>query len=438
MVGAAPVAGIRLGPLTMRPGITRGHIAVLALISFFAVPVSGFIGIVQPYILTEILRIPFDQQGTLTGNLLVMQEVISLSLISLYGAASDKLGRRPLLATAFLILAVGYCLFPLVNNQVELVAFRIVLACGVGGVTAMLTAIANDYPVEHCRARMVAATFLFTGLGLAVLPHQFGGLPAWFAGRGFDVFEAVRSTFLVVAGVTAAVAVTSAIGLKPGAPAQLGKRDPLLATLRVGISAARNPRVALAYGAGLVSRGDLSVASTFLTLWLVREGVTRGLSTAEALKQATFIYIVIQASALPWAAVLGFVLDRIDRVVGVILAMAIAAIGYGSFALLENPLGGWMYACAALVGLGEMASLLSATSLIGKEAPDHGRGAVIGVFSMFGALGIVSVALAGGLLFDQWRPVGPFLLVAGANVVLLLAATAVWAATRVTSPERRS
>jgi MFS family permease len=224
------------------------------------------------------------------------------------------------------------------------------------------------------------------------------------------------------------------VGLKRGAPAQLSASAPLLATLRVGIRAARNPRIALAYGAALVSRGDLSVASTFLTLWLVREGVSRGLSTAEALKQATFFYVIIQASALPWAAVLGYAFDRIDRVRGVMIAMAIAAVGYGSFGILDDPLGGWMYPCAALVGMGEMAAVLSATSLVGTESPDEGRGAVMGVFSMAGALGIVSVGLVGGQLFDHWRPTGPFLLVAGANVVLFFADAAVLLMAR--RPER--
>ncbi len=418
--------GLKLGPFHMLPGVTGMHVGALFFVAFFSVPVAGFINIAQPYILTEILRIPFDQQGGITGNLLVMHELVNLSVIGIYGAASDKLGRRPLLATAFMILAVGYCLFPLVTGQTELVMFRLLLACGVGGVTAMLSAIANDYPREGCRARMIAAVFMCNGLGLAILPRVFGGLPAWFAERGLATPDAARSAFLVVAGVALMAGLVAATGLKRGAPAQLGKRTPLLATLRVGLGAARNPRVALSYAAGLVSRGDLSVASTFLTLWLVGEGVERGMTTAQALRQATLIYIVIQASALPWAAIMGHVLDRMDRVLGLMLAMALAAIGYGALALLEDPLSGWIYPCAALLGMGEMAALLSAMSLVGKESPEQGRGAVMGMFSMCGAAGIVLVGLIGGPLFDHWRPTGPFLMVAGANVVLFFSAVLVW------------
>ena len=414
--------GFRLGPLQMCNGVRGNHVSALFFVAFFSIPIVGFVGLVQPFVLTEILKIPFDEQGSLTGNLLVMHELINLSLIGVYGAASDRLGRRSMLSTGLLIVALGYCLFPIVTGKFELVIFRLIVACGIGGITAMITAIANDYPLERYRARMIAAVFMFNGVGLAILPRVFGGLPAMFIEQGYNPSEAARNAFLVVASVAVMVAVVSALALRKGAPRQTTKGAGVLATLRVGFQAIRNPRIALAYGAALVSRGDLSVASTFLTLWLVTEGVKSGLSTADALKNATLIYIIIQASALPWAPILGYILDRIDRVFGVMVAMLIAAVGYGSFVLLGDPLSNWIYPCAALVGMGEMAALLSATSLIGAESPEQGRGAVMGVFSMFGAAGIMGVGLAGGFLFDSWRPTGPFALVAGANIVLLFAA----------------
>jgi len=54
---------------------------------------------------------------------------------------------------------------------------------------------------------------------------------------------------------------------------------------------------------------------------------------------------------------------------------------------------------------------------------------VIGLFSLFGAIGILLVAKIGGYLFDA-NPLGPFLLVAGANIVVLVIALAMLAAGR--------
>ena len=89
-----------------------------------------------------------------------------------------------------------------------------------------------------------------------------------------------------------------------------------------------------------------------------------------------------------------------------------------------------MYLAAAFVGAGAMGANISATSLIGKEAPDRGRGAVLGMFSLLGAVGIMVVGFIGGWLFDNWKPVGPFLYMAGSNAFLVMAAIGVYFATR--------
>jgi MFS family permease len=420
----------RVGPLVMRPEVSPKNVWTLFFVSFFGIAMMNTVGVMQPYVFNEILKIPLNEQGSLAGNLTVIQEIVALILLGPAGALSDRVGRRPIFATGFLLLGLGYCLYPLANAAWELAIFRLFIASGVSCVNVMLVAVANDYPMEKSRAKMIAAVFIFNGLGIASLPRLIGGLPDRFIDAGIDSIWAGRFAFWCVTALCVTLASVLFWGLRPGAPAQLTKREPLLATLKVGLAAGRNPRVALAYTAGLVSRADLAVVSTFLTLWLVQEGIGQGLSTGEALKKATLFYIIIQAMAVPWAPIFGWILDRVDRVAGLAGAMILAGIGYGSLGMLENPLGNGMYIAAAFVGMGEMAANISATSLIGKEAPDRGRGAVLGLYSLSGALGIMFVALAGGWLFDNWRPVGPFLLMAGANCVMFTLAVITFIATR--------
>ena len=226
------------------------------------------------------------------------------------------------------------------------------------------------------------------------------------------------------------------IFLKPGAPRQLEKREGILATFKIGIKSAKNPRIALSYAGAAASRGDLSVMSTFFTLWLFQVGVDQGLTSAEAQQSALKFYVFVQAVALPVAPLAGWLLDRIDRLVGVAVAMAIAFIGYGSLWLLDNPLGNGMFICAALIGAAEMFANLSATSLVGKEAPERGRGAVLGMWSWCGAFGILVVALVGGYLFDNVSRVGPFLFVACANAILLVWAVLLILRYRRDNPDR--
>jgi MFS family permease len=427
---AAGEAGVRVGPLQMRPEISKKHVYTLFFVSFFGIAMMNTVGVMQPYVFREILHIPENEQGSLTAMLLTLQEAVNLALVAVAGTVSDRLGRRPVFATGFVLLALGYCLYPLATGRAELAVFRLSIAVGVACINAMLTAIANDYPIEKSRARMIAAVFICNGLGIASLPKLIGNLPQMFIHRGFAPAEAGRLAFWCVAGLCVLLSAVIVWGLRPGAPGQVTGREHWLATARVGIGAARNPRIALAYAAGVVSRADLAVVSTFLSLWLVSEGVAQGLSTAEALQKATTFYVIIQAMAVPWAPIFGWILDRIDRVVGLMGAMVIAGVGYFSLSLLDNPLGPRMYAAAALVGMGEMAANIAATSLIGREAPDRGRGSIIGVYSFFGALGILIVAQAGGFLFDRGYKVGPFVFMAGANVLLLVLATVVFAWTR--------
>ena len=431
---ASEVGLYRVGPLVMRQDVRAKNVWTLFFVSFFGIAMMNAVGVMQPYVFNEILKIPLDEQGSLAGNLTVLQEIVALILLGPAGALSDRFGRKPIFSTGFLLLGLGYCLYPLANASWELAIFRLFVASGVSCINVMLISVANDYPIEKSRARMIAAVFIFNGFGIATLPRIIGGLPNRFIEMGVDEVWAGRYAFWCITALCVFLATVLFWGLKPGAPAQLGKRDPLLSTLKIGFAAGRNPRVALAYVAGLVSRADLAVVSTFLTLWLVQEGISQGLSTGEALKKATLFYVIIQAMAVPWAPIFGWILDRVDRVAGLAGAMVLAGIGYSSLGLLENPLGNGMYIAAAFVGMGEMAANISATSLIGKEAPDRGRGAVLGLYSFSGALGIMLVALVGGWLFDNWKPVGPFLLMATANCVMFTLALVTLIATRARPP----
>jgi len=420
--------GLRIGPLRMREGVTYKHVYSLFFVSFFGIAMMNSVGIMQAYLFNEMLKIPANQQGVLTGTLLVVQELVVIALVGVAGAVSDRTGRPPVFATGFILLAIGYCLYPLATGDIdavtiELVLFRLFIASGVACINVMLSTIANDYPVDRTRAKMIAAVFIFNGIGIASLPRLIGGLPQRFIDMGYDSITAGRFAYWCLAGTCVMLAMVLLWGLKrgvPGKPAE--KREPMLATLKVGFAAGRNPRVALGYVAAFVSRADLAVVSQFLTLWLVREGMAQGMTVAEATIKATTFYIVIQAFALPWAVIFGIVLDKIDRLKGLALGMGVAFVGYASLGFLENPLSWEMYIAAAFVGAGEMGANISATSLIGKEAPDRGRGAVLGLFSLFGAFGIMVVGLVGGWLFDNWRPVGPFLYMAGSNAVLVVAA----------------
>ena len=413
--------GLKFGPILLMPDIERRHLFTLFFGAFFGIASMSFVNVIGP-LMFSILDVPQDETGGLAGTLTAVQEIVVILVIGAFGALSDKTGRRLVYSMGFFLLGVGYFLYPLASNTTELIIFRVFVALGCAANTVMLPTVANDYVHESTRGKLIATTSILNGLGLVLIIGTFRKLPGNFGDMGFDNILSGQYTAWVATVMCLIVSCVLFFNLKKGSPAQVSKKEPYLATLKVAFQAARNPRVALAYAAGVVSRGDLSVVSTFFSLWLFNEATTQGLSQGDAFKLATGFYVTVQAFAIPGAVLINFFIDKVDRVAALAIAMFIAAVGYLYLGFIENPLTSQMYFGAALLGLGEIFANISAISLIGSVAPVKGRGAVIGGFSFFGAVGILTVAIVGGYLFDNVSPTAPFTMVGFANICLLIIA----------------
>lgn len=423
--------GPRRLKLWLAPGITHSNVYALLFASFFGIVMMSFVNASQPFIFTEVLKIPAEEQGPLAGHLTFIAELVVICTIGLVGALSDRIGRKPIYVAAFLLLATGYLIYPLASNVDQLTLFRLVFALGLACNTAMLPAVANDYPAEVSRGKLLSVCLALNGLGLVMVLMPLRLLLQFYTDlTGGDAPVTARYWLWTAAGICLTVSTVLLIWLKGGPPVRLQAREPLFATLKIGIAATRNLRVALAYVAAVVARGDMAVLSTFFVLWLTQQGLAAGLDTSAASAVALKFYILIQAFAICWLPVMGFILDRIDRVAGLALAMVLGGGGYFSLFLLDDPLGPTMYLAAALVGMGEISANIASLTLIGSEAPEKGRGAVIGLFSLCGAIGILSVAKVGGILSGVFGSLAPFGLVACANVVVLALALALLASGR--------
>lgn len=433
------IFGPRRLNLRIAPGVTRGNMLTLLFGSFFGIAMMGFINASQPYLFEDVLGVPTQEQGPLAGHLTFLSELVVLVSIGFIGAMSDKFGRKPLWAGAFLIFALAYFVYPLAETVEELTAYRLLFALGLAANTAMLPSVINDYAVEEARGRLISVCFLLNGLGFILLLTPLRLLLPFFEGlTDGDAALAARLWLWTPAAVCLLVSTVLMIGLKPGAPAQLSKREPVLATLKIGIGAARRLRVALAYVAAIIARGDMSVLSTFFVLWLSQQAIASGMSTTDANTHALKFYIMIQVFALCWLPFMGLILDRVDRVVGVVIAMFLAGSGYTALYLLPDPLGPQMWLVAVLIGMGEISANLASLTLIGSVAPEKGRGAVIGMFSFCGAIGILSIAKFGGILSGMYGTIAPFVLVAIGNAVVVTLALLVFARERTASPVRAS
>ena len=112
------------GPVELSEGVTPVNAWGFMLASFVGIGLLSFFNFGQAYILNEILKIPQDEQGTLTGNLQVWAEVIQIALIPVAGVLSDRIGRRPVAVAGLVFLGIGYAFFPFASNVSELFIYR--------------------------------------------------------------------------------------------------------------------------------------------------------------------------------------------------------------------------------------------------------------------------------------------------------------------------
>ncbi len=415
-----PSAG-KLGPMQLVPGVTTINGWAFLLTMFFVGVLAPFINFAQPYILTEHLRIPINEQGAVSGDLAFWSEVVMILLAGVMGAWSDTMGRRLVFVFGLAGVALSYVLYPLATSYEELLSYRLIYAVGMAAIGAMTIAIMAEYPVNQSRGKLSASVGVLSTLGVMFVVAVLAPLPARFVVGGATAVEAGRYTYWLTAGIALAGILIAWFGLSKLKTARNTALS-LMQRLRIGLTAGRNPRIALSYGAAFIGRTDLVVVVIFLSLWITHVALEQGMSTEEALIEAGIMLGLMQGAGILFMPIMGFLVDRINRVVAVALATGLALVGYLWLGLLDQPMGVQAYPAAIILGMGQASAILTAMALVGQEVSETETGAVSGLFTLFGAIGILLATKIGGLLFDAWMPGAPFIITGLANGVILIAA----------------
>jgi len=399
------------------------HAGSYLFATFIGVSLTTFISVIQPYVLTVNIGLAVEKQGQVSGDMVLYGEIVMLTLSATVGALSDRFGRRGLFAVGALILAIGYVLYGFVDSVATLAGARVFMALGIAIVNVMVQAVQADYPVETSRGKLVGFTGFAIGVGAVLIGVVFSRLPYWYVASGSTELSASRYTMFTMACLALVLTILIRLGLKGGRPPQPARRISIVRCMAKGLQAGRcNARIALAYGCAFVSRADLVVVGTFFVLWLNQAGIAAGLAPDDAARAAGGFFAVAMMSALIWAPIAGILNDRLTRTHAMALAMFLCAAGYSAMGLITDPLGTWMYPAAMLLGIGQMSAITASQTLIGQEAPAEQRGSIIGMFSFFGAAGVMFVTSVGGRIFDAIDPSAPFVMIGSINALLFFAA----------------
>jgi MFS family permease len=407
--------------IDLTEGVRRRHLLAYFFAAFISSSYAGALAMLQPGLL-QVMKIDPAKQATLTGNLSALQEVILIVLMGVMGALADRYGRKPVYIFGLLATSLGFSLYPHANSITELVIYRIIIAFGSDAMIGMMVTVIADYSQNSTRGKANGLQGLIATFG-AFLPPMLGALPKVFVDQGFDELAAQRLTFATAGSLGVIGAFVVAIGLAPhvGRVSQTA-RESIASMLTQGARASRDPGIALSYGAAFISRGDLAVTGAFMSLWLVQFGTgVLNMQPSEAMFQLAVPRVLIVVSgAMLGALLMGYIADKVSRVRAVTFASGLAALVYLSMFFVDDPTAGWVMALLGVMGIAEISAFVSSQALVGERAPAKRRGAIIGLFGVSGAVGILIGTAGGGWLFANYGPSTPFVLFGFLNGIVFL------------------
>jgi len=186
------------------------------------------------------------------------------------------------------------------------------------------------------------------------------------------------------------------------------------------------PRFAVVLAIAFVVRGDLSVTNSYLSLWAVGSAKHQGVSEALGLRYAGDLLFGLTLAGLTASLATGFLVDRFRRLSVLVCVLALAAVGHISIACASDPRSVTTTLLVLLLGAGEASLVIAGQALLGQEAPAERRGAAIGVFGFCGSLGVLTINVIGGYLFDKLSAQSPFVVIGTVDLAILAWASRIW------------
>jgi MFS family permease len=417
----------KVGPVYLSPGVRKLNFWTFMYAAFICIAMLAGMNFMQAYVLDVNLGIPKSEQGFATSLLALVTEIVAILLIVPFGALADRIGRRPVAIGGILFCGLGYGLFPFATSLNELYIYRAIFAIGAASLAAQLPTIGNDYTEERSRGRLFGFTGVMNGLGVIFMSAGLAQIPSLLEGRGVAPVSAGIVMFVAAGGLCVLSAMIFKVGLQLGVPETPTEsaRAPLAKTLLAGMRAAHNPRIVLSYLAAFAGRSDNAIKGLFISVWVLQVAADAGLSQPQAFAQAGKLMGLMGAVTLLWMPIFGIILDKLNRVTGLALAMALAAAGYGSMGLISSPLDNAMLPFFALLAVGQGSAIIASVTLIGQEASAAERGTIVATNAWFGAIGILIATMVGGVLFDLIGPSAPFVMLGAFQAIVLVFALVV-------------
>ena len=372
--------------------MNKKHLALLFLVAFLTM--LGF-GIIIP-----ILSLFADELGASSfeiGVLFASYNIMQLIFAPIWGALSDRVGRKPLISFGLFGFSVTFILFGLADTYVEMLVYRIlggiVSAAALPTVNAM---VADLFPPEE-RAKGMGVVGAGIGLSFVFGPVIGGLLSSYgFAAPFFASGGVAFLTFLVILFALP----ESLPKEKRASAAQQRKANPLSALFG---------SLSLLYGILFIVSFAFSGLETTFALYI------NDLYGFTSIDLGYMFLIMGIISAFVQGGMIGKLVKRLGE--PAVLTLGLCLYGIGFFAI---PLSGnfWVLSLVlSLFGAGQGMIRATANAMI-TQRTTIGQGVTTGAISSMDSLGRILGPLAGGAVYT-FSYNGPFLL-GGALMVAIL------------------
>jgi DHA1 family inner membrane transport protein len=313
--------------------------------------------------------------ANLVGVMSISWGVVSVTA----GAASDRIGRRPVLVAAVLALGVARFGLAFCHDYGAAVLWQLLAGVGGGGFTGTVFATVSDRVPPAQRGRALGWVITGQSLSLVVgvpLVTLLGALGGW------RVAMATQASTALVAASAVWLAVPGGVAV-PGAPGRS----------RVGLRGLLGPRILALLLASTMERTCFATMAVYLSAFLI--------TTYEIPMQALALALALVSLGNLAGNLLGGWLA--DRIAARSLVVAVASAGTGALAL---PLMLWHPSVTLSVGIGFAFSLANAAGrpalmAVLSEVPAEVRGAILGLNVTMASVGWLGAAALGGWLVGR-------------------------------------
>jgi DHA1 family multidrug resistance protein-like MFS transporter len=331
----------------------------------------------------------------LWAGMIFSANFIMMAIVSpMWGALSDKYGRRPMMLRSAFGMAVVTCLMGLAQNQYHLLGLRLLQGLTAGFVPASAAYMVSIAPRERVGYALgLLTTGSVTG---TILGPMVGGLLA--KGMGYRPIFFLTSISCLLGGLV--VLLTIKENFTPAPKAADGK-DSLLGMMK------QYPQVVGVAGLLFLTNTSIMTAEPILSRFL--ESLHAPAGWVEFL--SGFVFSTTGMANLVIAPRAGTLTDRVGSKRILSVAVAGAAVVY----LFQGMVGAvWQMAVLRFcLGLFTGAIQPAASSLLARSAPREVQGRLYGLTNSAVFLGNTIGPLLGGSLAAGWGLRAPFPVTAG-------------------------